>query len=78
MSETTIKYQFMLTVWSLCQFLREKLLDLVLFRVVKVRNGFGIMHHSGAMSVGGPNYKEELGIKSIQLGNFNEEAVRKA
>lgn len=39
---------------------RERLPDLIVFRVVKDRDGFAIIYHSGAMSDGDPNYKQKL------------------
>lgn len=39
---------------------KERLLDSIVFEVVKDRNGFAIIYHSGAMSDGDPNYKQEL------------------
>ena len=39
---------------------RKRLSDLVVFRVIKDRDRFMILFHSGAMSDGDPNYKQNL------------------
>ena len=39
---------------------KERLPDLIVFRVVKDRDGFAIIYHRGAMSDGDPNYKQKL------------------
>lgn len=46
---------------------RERLADLIVFKVIKDNDDFAIIYHSGAMSDGNPNYKQKLNFQVYKV-----------